>query len=78
MKIPKGKEAFKKWIYTPKEQNFFFLCKPHIKLLKRPEDLDMDLLVKKPTICDYPDCPLKAEREFFPNLVTIFQKANKK
>lgn len=68
---------FKKFVYSPGEGHFFFLCEMHRNLLERKQDASTETQTKKLPICDWPECSLKATYEFFPNLMTVLKRRDR-
>lgn len=74
----KNIEDFKAFVYEPSEGHFFFFCDIHRNLLERKHDAVGDLMLpKKPPVCDWPTCKLRASCEFFPNLVTVLKRRDR-
>lgn len=73
----KSTKEFKEFVFEPGESHFFFFCDIHRNLLERKQDAVGELWgpdLKKAPLCDWPTCNLKADCEFFPNLVTVLKR----
>lgn len=66
------------WVYKEPNDNFFFFCDFHKHMIVRPQDAISCTKLALEMQCDYPDCKMYSEWEYFPNLFPEFKHYVKK